>query len=78
MTGAGFGPGWPEALGEGLREERFVGPAGDEVYGEAVADGGHEGAAIEAGGGAGVLRREAEDAACFTPSARICATTSAI
>ena len=60
--GAGFCPGWPHAFGEGLREEGFVGPAGDEVYGEAVADGGHEGAAIEAGGGAGVLRREAEDA----------------
>ncbi len=60
--GAGFGPDGPEALGEGLGEERFVGPAGDEVYGEAVADGGHEGAAVEAGGGAGVLRSEAEDA----------------
>ena len=29
---------------------------------KAVADGGHEGAAVEAGGGAGVLRGEAEDA----------------
>ena len=59
---AGLGPGGPQAFGEGLGEEWFVGPSGDEVYGEAVADGFHEGAAIEAGGGAGVLRSEAEDA----------------
>ena len=48
-----------EAFGEGLDEERLVGPAGDEVYLEA----GwrlHDGAAVEADAGAGVLRGEAD------------------
>jgi hypothetical protein len=62
---AGFGPGWPHALGKGLREERFVSPTGDEVDRKGVADGSHEGAAIEAGGGPGVLWGKAEDTRVF-------------
>ena len=60
--GAGLGPGWPHAFGEGEGEQGLVGPAGDELDGELVAYGLHEGAAVEAGAGAGVLRGEAEDA----------------
>ena len=64
--GAGFGPDGPEVLGEGEGEEGLVGPASDEVEGEGRAgcffEGGLEGFAVEAGAGAGVLGREAEDA----------------
>ncbi len=57
--GAGFGPDGPELFGEGLGEERVFGPAGDEVDLHAFG-GGHDGAAVEADAGAGVLRGEAD------------------
>ena len=56
---AGFGPDGPEFFGEGLGEERVFGPAGDEVDLHAFG-GGHDGAAVEADAGAGVLRGEAD------------------
>ncbi len=59
---SGFGEDGLETLGEGLGEEGFVGPAGDELVSEGVACCGFECAAIKAGGSAGVLRGEAEDA----------------
>ena len=59
MHGAGFGPDGPEFFGEGLGEEWVVGPPGDEVDLHAFG-GGHDGAAVEADAGAGVLRGEAD------------------
>ncbi len=57
--GAGECPGGPESLGEGVGQEWVLGPAGDEV--DLEADGClHDGCAVEAGAGAGVLRGEAE------------------
>jgi hypothetical protein len=57
--GAGLGPDGEEFFGEGVGEERMLGPSGYEVHVEAFGSG-HDRSAIEAYAGAGVLRSEAE------------------